>query len=293
MLRYVRASLEDQAKIEEFLRSSQEESVIKEVGTLLGFTQGGLYVAIDNNGTIVGIAVMTLPKRHEAYLGHVQMAPPHQDRETLKEFAAFQLEEARKLGAHVIRALASSDDELWAATLQEDSEFEPVEKWVVGTFEGHQVPDVPPIEAGPAWAVDKPRIREFMDQEPAALWAENDLHIPSSLDSQDLENQFEVGGIAVAPQDGRTAVDSLALYRVRNADAIDIKYFRSHGHDIRQLLEYLWLEARAWGVNRMRVGLSDKAASQISETLQLPIQVEWAGSILVHHINRELKTASI
>ncbi|PSR23442.1 MAG: N-acetyltransferase [Sulfobacillus thermosulfidooxidans] len=293
MLRYVRASLEDQAKVEEFLRSIQDEGLLKEVSTLLSLTQGGLYLAIDDHDAIVGTAVITLPKRHEAYLGHVRLASPNQDRETLKDFASFQLEEAQKLGAHVVRALASENDQLWAAVLQEESEFKPVEKWVVGSFEGFQAPDVPPLEAGPAWAVDKERIREFMDQVTNPLWAENDLHIPSSLEPQDLENQFEVGGVAVAPQDGRLTVDSLALYRVRNTDAIDIKYFRSHGHYIRQLLDYLWLEARAWGVSKMRFGLNEQTASQIADALQIPIQVEWAGSILVHYINHGLQAASV
>ncbi|HBQ96431.1 MAG: GNAT family N-acetyltransferase [Firmicutes bacterium] len=293
MLRYVRASLEDQAKVEEFLRRNQNDRLIKELGKLLSLTQGGLYLAIDDNGAIVGTAVLTLPKRHEAYLGQVQLASPNLDRETLKEFAAFQLEEAQKLGAHIVRATTGDDDELWASILQEESQFEPVEKWVVGTFEGYQVPEFPPLEAGPAWAVDKERIRKFMEPVTDALWAEHDLHIPTSLDDQSLENQFEVGGVAVAPQDGRIAVDSLVLYRIRNSESLDIKYFRSDGHYIHQVLDYLWLEARAWGISRLRVGLSEKTASQIAEALQVPIQREWAGRIFVHYINRELQTASI
>ncbi len=293
MLRYVRASAEDQAKVEEFLRRIQDDRLIKELDKLLSLTQGGLYLAIDDNGAVVGTAVLTLPKGHEAYLGQVRLASPNLDRETLKEFAAFQLEEAQKLGAHVVRAMAGDDDELWASILQEESQFEPVEKWIVGTFEGYQAPDVPPLEAGPAWAVDKERIRKFMETVTNAFWAEKDLHIPTSLDDQSLENQFEVGGIAVAPQDGRLPVDSLVLYRIRNTESLDIRYFRSEGHYIHQLLDYLWLEARAWGIKRIQVGLCEKTALQIQDALQVSMQLEWTGRIFVHYINRELHTASL
>ena len=112
MLRYVRASAEDQAKVEEFLHRMQDDRLIKQLGKLLSLTQGGLYLAIDDNDAIVGTAVLTLPKRHEAYLGQVRLASPNLDRETLTSFAAFQLEEAQKLGAHIVRAMAGDDSYL-------------------------------------------------------------------------------------------------------------------------------------------------------------------------------------
>ena len=293
MLRYVRASAEDQAKVEEFVRRMQDDRLIKQLDKLLSLTQGGLYLAIDDNDTIVGTAVLTLPKRHEAYLGQVRLASPNLDRETLTSFAAFQLEEAQKLGVHIVRAMAGDDDELWASILEEESQFKPVEKWVVGTFQGYQAPQFPPLEAGPAWAVDKERIRKFMEPVANAFWAENDLHIPASLDDQSLENQFEVGGIAVAPQDGRMPVDSLVLYRIRNTESLDVRYFRSEGQYIRQILDYLLLEARAWGISQVRIGLNEKTVRQIEDVLQVPIQLEWAGRIFVHYITRELHTASV
>ncbi len=278
MLRYVRASKEDQAKVEQFLQGVQDDSSQK-VGLYLTQAQGGLYLALDGDA-IVGTAVITFPKRHEGYLGSVRMAPPQQDRDLFKDFAAYQLEEAQKAGAHIVRALVSEDDTLWSAVLREDFGFELAGDWVVGEFEGYQTTETPPEQAGPSWAVDKERVKEFMNHFPDALWVNADMYIPQSLTPEDMENQFEAGGIAVAPQDGRKDIDSVALYRVRNNDAIDLKYFATQGEYTDELLKYLWIEARAWGVQKMRFGLPAETAERIASVLHLPANAQWQGSVL-------------
>ncbi|POB09787.1 MAG: N-acetyltransferase [Sulfobacillus thermosulfidooxidans] len=278
MLRYVRASVNDQAKVEQFLQGVHDD-LSEQVNTYLTQAQGGLYLALEDD-VIVGTAVITFPKRHEGYLGSVRMAPPQQDRDLYKEFAAFQLKEAQKAGAHIVRALIKEDDTLWSTVLQEDFGFKNSGQWIVGEFQGFQAPDVPPHDAGPAWAVDKDRVKDFMQQFPGALWVGKDMYVPESLTIEDLENQFEEGGIAVAPQDARLAVDSIAVYRVRNNDAIDIKYFKSQGRYTRELLNYLWIEARAWGVQKMRFGLAGQTAEQMAKALDLPIQNQWVGTVL-------------
>lgn len=278
MLRYVRASVDDQAKVEQFLQGVHDD-LSEQVSTYLTQAQGGLYLALEDDA-IVGTAVITFPKRHEVYLGSVRMAPPQQDRDLYKEFAAYQLDQAQKAGAHIVRALVKDDDTLWSAVLREDFGFQDAGQWIVGEFEGFQAPETPPQEAGPAWAVDKARVKEFMHQFPESLWVGKDMYIPESLTPDDMENQFEEGGIAVAPQDARLSVDSVALYRVRNNDAIDVKFFKSQGRHAQDLLNYLWIEARAWGVQKMRFGMASDTAEQIAKALNLPIHNQWAGTVL-------------
>jgi hypothetical protein len=278
LLRYVRASVDDQAKVEQFLQGVQND-LSEKIGVYLTQAQGGLYLALDGDA-IVGTAVITFPKRHEGYLGSVQMAPPQQDRDLFKEFAAFQLEEAKKAGAHIVRALVNQEDTMWSTVLHEDFGFEDAGQWVVGEFEGYQTPETPPEQAGPSWSVDKERVREFMRQFPDVLWVNADMYIPQSLTPEDMEKQFESGGIAVGPQDGRLNVASLALYRVRNNDAIDLKYFASQGKYTKELLNYLWIEARAWGVQKMRFGLSSETVERIAAVLQLPVHTLWQGTVL-------------
>ncbi|MCY0881929.1 MAG: GNAT family N-acetyltransferase, partial [Firmicutes bacterium] len=163
---------------------------------------------------LAGLFVMSLPKKHEAYIGGLRIAPSLQQQGLEREIVAHQLEEARRLGAQVCRVLVSQNNELLQKVVKDDLHLEKNGTWIVADWEGYQAPQISPVIAGPAWAVDKDRLERFAERFSNELWSENDLWIPRSLDAKDVAKRFEDANIAVAPQDSADDVESLAIYRI-------------------------------------------------------------------------------
>ncbi len=280
MLRYVRASVEDQEKVREFLRQFVDDYLAGQIEELVAQRQGGLYLALDEE-QIIGTAVVLLPKRHEAYLGGVRIAPSRQATGLAEEFAQFQVDEAKRLGAGVARALIHQDNQASLHILKDVMGFHVVDGWMVGTLSGFDAPEIPPMEAGPAWAVDKERIVAFWSQVAEDLWASKNLWAPHSLTMEDIWQRFEASGVAVSPQTLNQEIDTLAMYRLGLDKVLYLNYFRtSGGHLTRELLDYLWVEARAWGVDRLQYGLPRKQAENLLSVTGLIPTDTWSGLVL-------------
>ncbi len=280
MLRYVRASMEDEGRVQEFLRQFVDDYLSNQVQKYMAQRQGGLYLALDDD-QIIGTAVITLPKRHEAYLGAMRIAPPRQGQGLGESFTTFQVEEASRLGAHVARALIHQDNQTSLHILEENLGFQVDEGWMVGTLTGFRAPEEPPLAAGPAWAVDRDRIRAFHQRFSDDLWAEADHWAPHSLSMDDLWHRFEASGLALAPQDSAQEVDAVAMYRIGQNETMHLHYFRSvEGKLDEDLLAYLWTEARAWGISRLHFGLTQKQAERLIAIAAIPPTDTWSGLIL-------------
>ncbi len=280
MLRYVRASMEDEGKIQEFLRQFVEDYLSGQVAKYLAQRYGGLYLALDDD-QIVGTAVITLPKRHEAYLGGMRIAPPRQSQGLGEAFAQFQVEEAKRLGARVARALIHHDNQTSLHILEKTLGFQVGDGWMVGTLAGFEAPPETPMAAGPAWAVDRERILAFYGRFSDDLWAERDHWAPHSLSMEDIWNRFEASGLAVAPQDPTQEIDTLAMYRLGENETMHLYYFRNgEGHRGEELLGYLWTEARAWGISRLHFGLTQKQAERLITIAGIKPTETWAGVVL-------------
>ncbi len=280
MLRYVRASMEDEGKVREFLGQFVEDYLSHQVQKYMAQRQGGLYLALDDD-QIMGTAVITLPKRHEAYLGGMRIAPPRQGQGLGEAFAKFQVEEARRLGAHVARALIHQDNQTSLHILEQTLGFQVGEGWMVGTLAGFEAPEEPPLSAGPAWAVDRDRVLAFYQRFSDDLWAEGDHWAPHSLSMEDLWNRFEASGLALAPQDPSEEIDTVAMYRIGQNETMHLHYFRSvDGKLAEELLRYLWIEARAWGISKLHFGLTQKQAERLVAAAAIKPTDTWSGLIL-------------
>jgi N-acetylglutamate synthase-like GNAT family acetyltransferase len=282
LLRYVRAAAEDQARIEQFLALFVDDYLSREVSRYLTYKTGGLYLALDDDA-IVGTAVIALPKSHEAYLGGMRIRPDVQGKGIGHEFTAFQLKEAERLGARVVRALVARGNDLARNILQNDFGFHVVDEWVVGSVEGFQVPPYVNDIAGPAWAIDRPRLLTFYNRHPEELWATPDHWMPRSLGFEDIWARVEAGEAVVAPQDGDQDLDSLALYHIQEHE-MHLNYLRTMGAHLKALVEYLWVEARAWGVKTLTFGLPRAAADKLKEAANVPVSGEWRGLVLEKHL---------
>lgn len=280
MLRYVRASVEDQEKIRDFLRQFINDYLTDQIEQLVAQRQGGLYLALEDE-QIIGTAVIALPKRHEAYLSGMRIAPSRQGQGVAEAFAKFQVAEAKRLGAVIARALVHQDNQTSLHILQENIGFQVVDGWMVGTLTGFEAPEVPPLEAGPAWAVDKERILSFWSRFADDLWAGQNLWVPHSLAMEDIWQRFEKGGVAVAPQTENQEVDTLAMYRMTQKMTMYINYFRVvEGRLASALLDYLWIEARTWGLEQVQYGLPQRQAEKFLSISGLKPTDTWTGFVL-------------
>lgn len=280
MLRYVRASMEDEGKVQEFLRQFVEDYLSNQVPKYLAQRHGGLYLALDDD-QIVGTAAITLPKRHEAYLGAMRIAPPRQGQGLGESFAEFQVEEAKRLGARVARALIHQDNKASLHILEEKLGFQAGDGWMVGTLTGFEAPSEAPLAAGPAWAVDRDRILAFYQRFSDDLWAEHDHWAPHSLSADDIWKRFEASGLALTPQDPAQEVDTVAMYRLGENETMHLYYFRSEeARGGENLLGYLWTEARAWGISQLKFGLAQKQAERLIAMSGIKPSDTWVGLVL-------------
>lgn len=278
MLRYVRASGEDQGKIEEFLSQFVNDYVAARVPRYVVQKTGGLYLALDQE-EIVGTAVITFPRRHEAVISGLRIAPPRQGSTVTEEFSGFQLNEAIRLGAHVVRTLVSKDHQPVKA-LWTDLGFVSRGDWTIGKVTGTVEGAYAPEDAGPAWALDRERLEAFWHAHSNDIWARVDPWSPETLTLEDIFSRFEQGGVAVAPQRAAEAVDSIALYQMKSREVLAVQYLESGGEHLKSLLQFLLLEARAWGIAEVEYGLPAKWAGVLAEALHSSPQDQWLGTIL-------------
>jgi predicted GNAT family acetyltransferase len=253
------------------------------MATYLSSASGGVYLALDDENQLVATAIVDLVRPHEVYVSGVRVRPDMQGSSIGQEFAEFQVQEAKSMGATIIRALVGSGNELSSKILQEHLGFQVVEEWVVGSVEGFDAPPYPDGQAGPAWAVDRDRLLAFLNQFSDDLWAGKDAWTPHRLTFDDVWHGVEHGSAVVAPQDAEQALDTLALFRITD-DAMHVNYLRSMGQHLKSLLQYLWVESRAWGVKRMHFGLPRHAAEKLIEVAGLPLAREWHGVVLEKHV---------
>jgi N-acetylglutamate synthase-like GNAT family acetyltransferase len=282
-VRYVRATAEDQARIQEFLSQFVDDYFYESVSSYLSSENGGVYVALDDEGAVAAAAVVELVQGREAYISGLRVRPDLQGSDVAQEFAEFQMQEAKRLGAEVIRALIGRGNEASQKILQEQLGFHVVDEWVVGSLEGFDAPTFADLTAGPAWAVDRDRLAAFVNQYGEDLWADKDHWLPRRLTFDDVWRGVELGSAAVAPQDLAEQLDALALFRIDDGD-MHLNYLRSMGQHLKAVLQYLWVEARAWGVKRLHFGLPRHAADKFIEVAGLPVEREWHGIVLEKHV---------
>ncbi len=282
-MRYIRATAEDQARIESFLSQFVDDYLLEDLAEHLTRENGGIYLALDDENQMAGIAMISLAKTHEAYIGGMRLRPDVQGTGLGQEFAEFQVDEAKRLGASIIRAVISRGNEASQQILQEKLGFQVVDEWVVGSMEGFDAPHYPDAQAGPAWAVDHDRLAAFMKQHEEDLWSEHGHWMPSTLTFDDVWHGVEVGGAAVSPQDMAEPLDTLALFKIHDGD-LHLQYLRSMGSHLKALVQYLWVESRAWGVKTLNFGLPRQAADKLVEASGVPLSREWHGVVLEKHV---------
>lgn len=275
LLTFLRAKKEDHDRIRQFLAQFVDDYLAESFPQYLEVRWGGLYIALDGE-QLVGTCVISLPKFHEAYLSGMRIAPSRQGQGLGEEFGRFQIEEARRLGAEVVRALVHADNELSAHVLQEKLGFHVVDQWAVGEINPIPVPDSRPKEAGPAWAIDQERLAQFVRRYHDDLWAPSEWN-PTSLTMGDVTHRFGSGGVVLAPLTGE--VEALALTQILAREVLHINYLRALGQALSSLLDHLWNEARAWGANRCRFGLSAHAAERL-RALVPNTEIQWRGIVL-------------
>lgn len=280
LLTFVRATQEDLEKVRQFLAQFVDDYLAEQIQDYLGRRTGGLYLGLDED-KLVGTCVISFPKPHEAYLSGMRIAPERQGQGVAEEFAQFQLDEARRLGAQVVRVLVHADNKASAHVLQDKLGFHVVDQWAVGEINPLPSPTERPADAGPAWAVDRERLGAFLHQHADDLWAAHEWE-PSGLEMRDVMRRFGQGGVAVIPQTGE--LKGLALSRVESKDVLHLNYLRTVGHALGNLLDYLWNEARAWGISRCRFGLSVHAAERL-RALVPNTEIHWRGLVMERHLN--------
>ncbi|MCY0879171.1 MAG: GNAT family N-acetyltransferase [Firmicutes bacterium] len=278
-MRYVRATAEDQARIQEFLAQFVDDYLSEHITAYLASDTGGIYLALDDNGQLAALAVVDMVKTHEAYLSGMRVRPELQGTSVGLEFAEFQVQEAKRLGAKVIRALVGRGNELAQQILQEKLGFRVVDEWVVGSMQGFEAPAYPDGVAGPAWAVDRERLEAFFQQHGQDLWSNHNHWLPRALSFEDVWHGVEQGALAVAPQESQEAVDTVALFEIFDGD-MHLNYLRTMGQHLKSLIQYLWVEARAWGVKTLHFGLPRHSADKFVEMSGLPLTREWHGLVL-------------
>jgi L-amino acid N-acyltransferase YncA len=282
-VRYVRATAEDQARIREFLSQFVDDYLSEHIEAYLSSDSGGVYLALDEDNQVLGSAIVDMVKAQEAYVSGMRIRPDLQATALGQEFAEFQVQEAKRLGASVIRALVGSGNEMSQKVLQEKLGFQVVEEWVVGSLQGFEAPPFADFDAGPAWAVDRDRLAAFFHEHENDLWSDRDHWLPRKLTFDDVWQGVESGSAAVAPQDANQSVDALALFRIHEGD-MHLNYLRSMGQHLKALMQYLWVESRAWGVKTLHFGLPRNSADTFIEVAGLPLQREWHGIILEKHV---------
>ncbi|NMP21044.1 GNAT family N-acetyltransferase [Sulfobacillus harzensis] len=282
-MRYVRATAEDQARIESFLSQFVDDYARDQIESYLASETGGLYLALDDDNQLAATGVVALGKPHEAFLGAVRLRPDMQDTSLAEEMAEFQVQEARRLGAQVVRALISRGNEASQHLFQTKLGFHVVDEWVAGSLEGFSAPEYPDEVAGPAWAVDRDRLLAFMNQHGEDLWSRDGAWQPASISFDDVWHSVELGSTALAPQTSGEALDTLAIFHIQD-DRMHLQYLRSMGKHLKALLQYLWVESRAWGVKTLEFGLPRHAADKLVEASGLTMNREWHGIVLEKHV---------
>jgi hypothetical protein len=275
LLRFVRATKEDHDRIRQFLAQFPNDYLPDVVPRHLAARRGGFYLAWEDD-RLVGTCAVALPKAQEAILFGMRVATAGNPDGVREEVAHFQLEEARRLGAQVVRVLVPVDQAEATHVLQDRLGFRVVDQWAVGEVHPLPVPADRPREAGPAWAIDRERVSAFVREHGGDLWADDEWAV-TSLSFQDVWRRFESGGVALAPLEG--AVEALALLRVESRETLHLNYFRAIGQMFSALLDYLWNEARAWGAQRCRFGLSLHAAERLRAAVP-GTEIQWRGLVL-------------
>lgn len=285
-MRYVRASEEDEAKIRDFLAQFPPDYLLEAFPRYLTAKPGGLYMALDND-VLVAIAAIVMTRPHEAYLSGLRVLKEAASTGIHREFAGFQIEEARRAGARVVRAFVDETNTESLAALRDGLSFEQGTEWEVGLL--NQIDPTGaelPLDAGPAWAVDQERLRAFWQEHRGALWTLNDPWVPVALTEEDLEHAVPTGGVAVVPQDTDEAIRGLALYQVKNRDTIDVRYLDGDEESRLDLLRFLRVEARAWGVTRLRYGMPRAVAEEVVRFFERTPESPWRGWILERSLTR-------
>lgn len=280
MLRYVRASKQDEPKVKDFLTSHfAQDYLVQEVSRHLETARGGLYLAWEEE-RIVAVAYLSFPHKGQAHLGGMRVLPERQEPSLYREFSAYIIQQAQDLDAGVVRCLAAADDSGAQAVLTEQLGFHVVHDWRVGTINEVMPSEQIPDDAGPAWAVDRDRIARYWEERSRRWLAGGpDPWHPVALTVEDLVARFEQGGLAVAPQSS-DPVAALALYHIQQHDTLMVQYWASGSRYGRELAEYLRAEAHAWGISKWRYSLPGDAADGLLATLGLAEEREWSGVVL-------------
>ncbi len=284
LLRYVRASEQDEAKMRQFLGQFPSDYTRLDYSRYLKAPIGGVYLALTDESEVVGVAVAVSGGPQEIYLTGIRIAAGTDGQEICKGLTDAQMEDAAQRGVAVVRALIEEDNEIPLHTLQDGYSCLAKVMWEVGEYaQVAAPPPSPSAEAGPAWAVDQERIFGFLANHPHQLWAGEDLWFPRPLSDKDLEQGFEVGGAAVWPQDVERPVQGLALYQVKNHERLDIRYLKADSPAVLDaLLDYVLVEAHAWGVTQLRYGLNGEEAQAVRDKYGNPSGAVWRAWMLDH-----------
>ncbi len=282
MLHYVRASGQDEAKIRQFLGQFPMSHWSQNLSQYLNASLGGMFLALDDDSTVLGCAALVGERSREMYILGMRMAQGEQSSEASQGLAGVLIEDATQTGAQVVRALIEETDDIPLRVLQEELQFNPQTEWEVGTLSELPVALNRGVgEAGPAWAVDRERLFDFLAKHPGQVWASGDPWFPRTLTEEDLAHGFEVGGAALSPQDLGQPIAALALYSIKNRERLNLGYLQSAKTvDLEALLTYLMVDAHAWGVTELRYGLASDQAQALVEWYGKAAESGWRGWLL-------------
>lgn len=280
-MNYARATIDDKEKIAQFLSQFVNETVFKNLDHYLTRRVGGLFLAIDDHQDLIGIASLTSSNNMDVVISGLRISPPHQNASVVGEFGEFLLNESRMLGARKVRFLVSRDNQVMQNVWSQSLGFVVQKGWVMGAIEEFDAQEYVPEMAGPAWSVDRDRVEKLWEElEPPQLWSHHDLLSPQALTMDDVWQRFEDGGAALAPQHTSDDVDTIVLYSVQHNEAIDIQYIHPGAKFLHSVLEFLWIEARAWGLQKLRFGVEQTTFEQLAKAVGDKIKPEWSGVIM-------------
>lgn len=281
MLHYVRAAEQDEAKIRQFLGQFPVSPWSQNLSSYLIAPLGGVFLATDDDSTILGCTILAAEHSRERYLLGTRIADPTTNPDIAHGLCQHVLEFAGQTGARTMKALIEDGDEDGARVLRDAFEFTQATSWAVGALGDLPLPQAMNPEAGPAWAVDRERLFAFLADHAKQLWAPGDPWLPRIVTEEDLAKGFEVGGVVVAPQDTERPISALALYRIKNRERLTLGYLNaSDPASVDALLSYLLVEAHAWGVTELRYGLSSDQAKTLLAWFDRPGEPEWSGWLL-------------
>ncbi len=127
-LAFRRMTAGDRDRVLEMLRAFEDDYLPRVLDSWLHQEPGGCYLA-EEEGRVIAFASIHFPLPGEAWLRGMRVHPSAQGRGAGTAFSRFQVEEARRLGAHVVRLGTSYKNRAVHRMIGEKLRFELIARW--------------------------------------------------------------------------------------------------------------------------------------------------------------------